>query len=98
MIEGLLLSNTCACVPGVMARLTLNLRGKERISLTEMDKPISVAIEQCGIVGVKVTFISFSSSFTVINSSYKTRFTPLGYETVPERHQALQETWDVRDL
>lgn len=98
MIEGLLSSITCACVPGVMARLTLNLRGKERISLTEMDKPISVAIEQCGIVGVKVTFISFSSSFTVISSSYKTPFIPATKKSLPGQRRALQGTLDARDL
>ena len=42
-----------ACVPGVTWMSTLNRVGSERSNLTRMHSPISVAIEQCGIVGVK---------------------------------------------
>ena len=34
--------------------ITLNLVGRDRISFTLIHSPISVAIEQCGTVGVKV--------------------------------------------
>lgn len=45
-------------VPGVIATLTLNLEGSDRNSWTRIDKPISVAMLQCGMVGVNFTFIS----------------------------------------
>ncbi len=42
-------------MPGVMETLSLYFLGRERRSLTVMESPIKVAIEQCGIVGVNVT-------------------------------------------
>mmetsp|Transcript_22937 Transcript_22937/g.58385 ORF Transcript_22937/g.58385 Transcript_22937/m.58385 type:complete len:209 (-) Transcript_22937:80-706(-) len=56
-----------ACVPGVMATSTLKRGGRERSSLTRMLSPISVAMLQCGIVGVKVKLTSPRSSSTVIS-------------------------------
>lgn len=43
------------CVPGLISTLTLNVDGKHLSSFTLMDKPIKVAMLQCGIVGVKST-------------------------------------------
>lgn len=43
---------------------TLNLSGRERKSLTLMDRPIRVAILQCGMVGVNSTDTVLSGSFT----------------------------------
>ena len=41
---------------------TLNLVGSALINLALMESPISVAILQCGIVGVKYTFTKLSAS------------------------------------
>ena len=54
--------------------VTLNLSGKDRVNFVRTDKPISVAIEQCGIVGVintKIVLfkIIISSMFNTFNCS-----------------------------
>ena len=64
--------STCEWEPSVILTLTLNLEGRDRISLTRIVSPISVAIEQCGIVGVNVKSIVLFSSSTVIRSSLTT--------------------------
>ena len=64
--------DTCECVPGVIRTAILNLLGSERISLTRIERPINVAIEQCGMVGVKVMLIVFPSSSTSIKPSWTT--------------------------
>lgn len=46
--------------------VTLNRRGRARRSLTLIDSPISVAILQWGIVGVKWTMTQLSLSLTSI--------------------------------
>lgn len=61
-----------ACVPGLTSTLTLNLDGKHRNSFTRMDKPINVAMLQCGIVGVYRTWIVFLSLSTCIKFSSST--------------------------
>ena len=66
------LSYTCECVPGVIRRLILNRVGRDRINFTRIDRPISVAIEQCGIVGVNVISIRLLRSSTWIKSSCET--------------------------
>ncbi len=38
-------------IPGFIDTSSLNLAGKERNNLTWIERPIRVAIEQCGIVG-----------------------------------------------
>lgn len=43
------------CEPGDTATSTLNRGGMERSSLTRMQRPMSVAMLQCGMVGVKRT-------------------------------------------
>lgn len=48
----------------VILPLTLNLSGSDLISFTFMDRPISVAMLQCGIVGVNSTATVLSASFT----------------------------------
>lgn len=53
-------------VPGVISTVTLNRGGNDRSSFTRMDKPIRVAMLQCGIVGVKQILIAFFSSSTSI--------------------------------
>ena len=63
---------TCEWEPSVILTLTLNLEGRDRISLTRIVSPISVAMEQCGIVGVNVKSIVLFSSSTVIRSSLTT--------------------------
>lgn len=69
----LLTAASDACVPGVISTVTLNRGGKDRMSLTRIESPIKVAIEQCGIVGVKFMKILFSSSSTFIKFSWTTR-------------------------
>lgn len=54
-----------ACVPGVIWTSILNLSGSDLISFTFMDRPISVAMLQCGIVGVNSTATVLSASFTL---------------------------------
>lgn len=48
----LLTASSEACVPGVISTVTLKRGGSDRSSFTRMERPINVAIEQCGIVGV----------------------------------------------
>ena len=55
---------TCACFPGVIATSTLKRLGRQRRSLTLIHKPMSVAIEQCGMVGVKFTLTRLRWSST----------------------------------
>lgn len=55
----LLTANSEECVPGVISTTTLNRGGRARSSLTRIDNPISVAMLQWGIVGVKLIFIAF---------------------------------------
>lgn len=43
---------------------TLNLFGRQRSSLTLIDRPMSVAMLQWGMVGVNSTSTAFSPSFT----------------------------------
>ena len=52
----LLTASSLAWVPGAIVTSTLNLGGKDLKSLTRIDKPIIVAMLQCGIVGVKATW------------------------------------------
>lgn len=59
-------------VPGVISTVTLNRGGNDLNNFTRMDNPISVAIEQCGIVGVKLTLISLRSLFTMIKFCWTT--------------------------
>lgn len=44
------------CEPGVTSTSTLNRGGMERSSLTRMQSPMSVAMLQCGMVGVNCTW------------------------------------------
>ncbi|KAG5463649.1 MAG: hypothetical protein BJ554DRAFT_5713 [Olpidium bornovanus] len=60
------------CVPGRTAMSTLNLSGKLRSSRTRTHRPISVAMEQCGIVGVNSTRTRLRSSSTVMWSAWAT--------------------------
>lgn len=60
------------CVPGVISTVTLNLGGSERNNLTRIDKPINVAMLQCGIVGVKLTNTSLCSLSTFIKLCWTT--------------------------
>lgn len=58
-------ANTHACpTPTAQFHLTLKRWGRDRRSLTLMDRPISVAILQCGMVGVKATATVLSGSLT----------------------------------
>jgi hypothetical protein len=43
---------------------TLNRGGSDRSSFTRSESPMSVAMEQCGTVGVKLTVISSATWFT----------------------------------
>lgn len=49
---------------GARLQLTLNRWGRDRRSLTLMERPISVAMLQCGMVGVKATATVLSGSLT----------------------------------
>lgn len=60
------------CVPGVISTVTLNRGGSDRSSLTRIDKPINVAMLQCGIVGVKLTKTSLCSLSTLIKLCWTT--------------------------
>lgn len=58
-------ADTHACsTPRAQFHLTLKRWGRDRRSLTLMDRPISVAILQCGMVGVKATATVLSGSLT----------------------------------
>lgn len=59
-------ANSDECVPGVISTVTLKRGGSERNSLTLIDRPINVAMLQCGIVGVKLTNTSLCSLSTRI--------------------------------
>ena len=63
---------TCEWVPGVILTVVLNRAGSDLISFTLIERPISVAIEQWGIVGVKVRSIVLFASSTSMRSSCKT--------------------------
>lgn len=53
------------CIPSVNTHAhTLNLSGRERSSLTLIDRPMSVAMLQWGIVGVNSIPTVLSASFT----------------------------------
>lgn len=56
-------AHTCP-IPRAQFQLTLKRWGRDRRSLTLMDKPIRVAMLQCGMVGVKATATVFSGSLT----------------------------------
>lgn len=63
-------------VPGWINTSTLYLRGRHRNNLTRMQRPINVAMEQCGMVGVKriqrrdlASSSSICWSWTTCNSS-----------------------------
>lgn len=60
----LLISFSDRWVPVVTSTDTLNLDGNDRSNWTRIDNPISSAILQCGIVGVKLTLISLLSLST----------------------------------
>mmetsp|Transcript_13994 Transcript_13994/g.45325 ORF Transcript_13994/g.45325 Transcript_13994/m.45325 type:complete len:241 (-) Transcript_13994:91-813(-) len=60
----LLIASSEACAPGEMRMSTLRRGGSERSSLTRKQRPMSVAMEQCGIVGVKRTTTRPPSSST----------------------------------
>jgi hypothetical protein len=66
------MASSDACVPGVMATSTLKRRGSERSSLTRRHSPISVAMEQCGMVGVKRTDTVLAALSTHTRSSCAT--------------------------
>lgn len=53
----------------VVRVLTLNLSGRERSSLTLMERPMRVAMLQCGMVGVNSTDTVLSASFTCGNTT-----------------------------
>jgi hypothetical protein len=58
-----------ACDPGASDMPTLNRRGSALRSLTRMQSPINVAIEQCSTVGVNCTATVPASSLTSMASS-----------------------------
>ena len=58
--------------PGNICTVTLNLDGSERNSFTLIQRPISVAMEQWGIVGVNWMTTVFLASFTWIFSMQTT--------------------------
>lgn len=60
------------CVPGVISTVTLNRGGSDRSNFTRIDKPINVAMLQCGIVGVKLTKTSLCSLSTFIKFCWTT--------------------------
>lgn len=60
----LLMACSDAWVPGVIVTDILKRGGRHHKSRTLIDSPISVAILQCGIVGVNKTLISLSESLT----------------------------------
>ena len=62
-----------ACFPGVTLTSTLKRGGRERNSFTRMHSPISVAMLQCGIVGVKLMLTRPRASSTSISSRCATR-------------------------
>jgi uncharacterized membrane protein YjjB (DUF3815 family) len=55
----------------VILTSTLNLEGKLRSNLTLIDKPMRVAMLQCGIVGVNsiITLLALSSTSTLVSST-----------------------------
>lgn len=61
----LLTATSDECVPGVISTVTLKRGGRDLSSLTRIDSPISVAMLQCGIVGVKFTNTSLFSLSTL---------------------------------
>lgn len=65
----LLTAPSAMCVPGVMVTLTLNLDGIVLRSCVLMERPISVAMLQWGIVGVNLTLTSLFSLSTCWDDS-----------------------------
>jgi len=63
----LLMASSEACLPGVIIMSTFRRGGRERSSLTRKHRPMSVAIEQCGMVGVKRTTTRPAASSTSIS-------------------------------
>lgn len=51
-------------ISGTQFQFTLKRWGRDRRSLTLMDRPIRVAMLQCGMVGVKATATVLSGSLT----------------------------------
>ena len=43
------------CVPGLMRNITLKRVGRDLSSFNCIHRPMSIAMEQCGIVGVNLT-------------------------------------------
>lgn len=65
MLPSSSVTNTHSCpTPGAKFKLTLKRWGRDRRSLTLMERPIRVAILQCGMVGVKATATVLSGSLT----------------------------------
>lgn len=60
------------CVPGVISTVTLKRGGNDLSSFTRIDRPINVAILQCGIVGVKFTNTSLCSLSTLTKLCWTT--------------------------
>lgn len=53
-------------------KITLKRAGRVRKSLTRIANPMSVAMEQCGMVGVKLISTSLRSSSTWVDKFYVT--------------------------
>lgn len=72
-----------AWVPGVMCTSILKRWGRDRRSLTLIDRPISVAMLQCGMVGVKATATVLSGSLTWVDKGdWKDQTTAPSTETL----------------
>lgn len=62
--------------PGAQFQFTLKRWGRDRRSLTLMDRPIRVAMLQCGMVGVKATATVLSGSLTWLKNEISEEGTP----------------------
>lgn len=73
--------------PGAQFQFTLKRWGRDRRSLTLMDRPIRVAMLQCGMVGVKATATVLSGSLTWLGERHLVRRHSLLLSTLLRAHR-----------